>query len=143
MSHDLKLVIAVARTYNKMFSQIEGNLKSLGLNPSEFGVLEFLFHKGEQPVQKIADKILVTSGTITYNLNKLEKRGFIEKKKYCSDGRVYYVHLTPLGKAYIQDIFPKHESFLKKLFKDVPTSHQKLLLEELRFFYDHLPNENL
>lgn len=143
MSYDLKLVIAIARTYNKVFSQIEGNLKSLGVNPSEFGVLEFLLHKGPQPVQKIAEKILVTSGTITYNLNKLEKRGYIEKKKYCSDGRVYYVHLTPLGQAYIEEIFPKHKSFLNTLFKEVPSEHQKKLLEELRIFYDLLPNDKI
>jgi len=48
-----------------MFSKIESNVQDFGLNISEFGVLEFLFHKGEQPVQKIAEKILVTSGTIT------------------------------------------------------------------------------
>ena len=68
---NLKLVVAVARTYNNLFFQIEKSLQEFDLNVSEFGVLEMLYHKGDQPVQKVAEKILVTSGTITYVINKL------------------------------------------------------------------------
>ena len=66
MDHiNLKLVIAIARTYNQLFTKIEESLKPEGMTTTEFGVLEHLYHKGKQPVQNIAEKILVTSGTIT------------------------------------------------------------------------------
>ncbi len=78
---NLKLVIAMARTYNDMFFEIEKNVQEFGLNISEFGVLEMLYHKGDQPVQKVAEKILVTSGTITYVINKLEKKELVVRRK--------------------------------------------------------------
>ena len=36
---NLKLVIAMARTYNDMFFEIEKNVQEFGLNISEFGFL--------------------------------------------------------------------------------------------------------
>lgn len=113
---NLKLVIATARLYNSMFSQIEKNIQGFGLSMSEFGVLEMLYHKGEQPIQKIADKILVTSGTITYVINQLQKRELVYRKNCNKDKRVFYVCLTEKGEELIAEIFPVHKEFLNQLF---------------------------
>ncbi|MBS5949771.1 MAG: MarR family transcriptional regulator [Clostridium sp.] len=128
---NLKLVVAVARIYNNLFFQIEKSLQEFDLNVSEFGVLEMLYHKGDQPVQKVAEKILVTSGTITYVINKLEKKGFVIRRKCNKDKRVYYVSLTEKGKDYISHIFPKHKDFLDNLFKDLDEESKIKTLDNL------------
>ena len=128
---NLKIVIAMARTYNELFFQIERSLQEFELNLSEFGVLEMLYHKGDQPVQKVAEKILVTSGTITYVINKLEKKQLVIRRKCDKDKRIYYVSLTEKGKEYISHIFPKHEEFLNDLFKDLSEENKRELLENL------------
>lgn len=128
---NLKLVIAMARTYDSLFSQMEKNFKEFGLNISEFGVLEMLYHKGDQPVQKVAEKVLVTSGTITYVINKLEKKDLVIRRKCNKDKRVYYVSLTEKGKEFIANIFPKHKDFLNDLFKDLSEESKRELLENL------------
>mgnify|MGYP004491123873 FL=1 len=128
---NLKLVIAMARTYDSLFSQMEKNFKEFGLNISEFGVLEMLYHKGDQPVQKVAEKVLVTSGTITYVINKLEKKDLVIRRKCNKDKRVYYVSLTENGKEFIANIFPKHKDFLNDLFKDLSEESKRELLENL------------
>ena len=128
---NLKIVIAMARTYDDLFFQIEKNLQEYKLNISEFGVLEMLYHKGDQPVQKIADKILVTSGTITYVINKLEKKDLVIRRKCNKDKRIYYVSLTEKGRDYIAHIFPKHKEFLNNLFKDLSEEDKRELVENL------------
>ena len=128
---NLKLVIAMARTYNDLFFQIEKNVQEFGLNISEFGVLEMLYHKGDQPVQKVAEKILVTSGTITYVINKLEKKELVVRRKCDKDKRVYYVSLTEKGNDFIANIFPKHRDFIDNLFKDLNEENKTQLLESL------------
>ena len=128
---NLKIVIAMARTYDDLFFQIEKSLQEYKLNISEFGVLEMLYHKGDQPVQKIADKILVTSGTITYVINKLEKKDLVIRRKCNKDKRIYYVSLTEKGKDYIAHIFPKHKEFLNNLFKDLSEEDKRELVENL------------
>lgn len=128
---NLKLVIAMARTYDSLFFEIEKSLKEFELNISEFGVLEMLYHKGDQPVQKVAEKILVTSGTITYVINKLEKKDFVVRRKCNKDKRVYYVSLTEKGHDFIAHIFPKHKEFIDNLFKDISEENKIQLLENL------------
>ncbi|MEL1134946.1 MarR family transcriptional regulator [Desulfitobacterium sp. THU1] len=130
-SLNLNLVIAMARSYNKLFSLIEKNVQEYGFNISEFGVLEFLWHNGEQPVQKIAEKILVTSGTITYIIDKLQKTGLVERKKCEKDRRVYYVGLTPKGEEVIEELFPKHQQFIDNLLAGIDKDMKKNLLKSL------------
>ena len=57
------------------------NIRSCGLNTSEFGVLELLYNKGPHPLQQIGGKILVTSGTITYVIDKLAQKGLLIRRK--------------------------------------------------------------
>lgn len=128
---NLKLVIAMSRTYDSLFSEMEKNFKEFGLNISEFGVLEMLYHKGDQPVQKVAEKVLVTSGTITYVINKLEKKELVVRRKCTKDKRIYYVSLTEKGREFIAHIFPKHKCFLDDLFKDLSDDSKKQLIENL------------
>ncbi|WP_411169603.1 MarR family winged helix-turn-helix transcriptional regulator [Clostridium sp. MB05] len=128
---NLKLVIAMARTYDDLFFEIEKNVQEFGLNISEFGVLEMLYHKGDQPVQKVAEKILVTSGTITYVINKLEKKELVIRRKCEKDKRIFYVSLTEKGKDFIAHIFPKHKGFLDSLFINLDEKTKKELLDNL------------
>ncbi|MDC4239572.1 MarR family transcriptional regulator [Clostridium tertium] len=128
---NLKLVIAMARTYNDMFFEIEKNVQEFGLNISEFGVLEMLYHKGDQPVQKVAEKILVTSGTITYVINKLEKKELVVRRKCEKDKRIFYVSLTEKGREFISDIFPKHKEFLDNLFIELNEDTKRELVDNL------------
>lgn len=114
-SVNLKLVIAMARTYNEMFSKLESNIHEFDLSTSEFGVLEILLHKGEQPIQKIAKNILVTSGTITYVIDKLQKKNLVVRKKCEKDKRIFHISLTKKGEEFISDVFPKHKKFLDEL----------------------------
>ena len=121
----------MARTYNDMFFEIEKNVQEFGLNISEFGVLEMLYHKGDQPVQKVAEKILVTSGTITYVINKLEKKELVVRRKCEKDKRVFYVSLTEKGREFISDIFPKHKEFLDNLFIELNEDTKRELVDNL------------
>ena len=128
---DLSLLIAISRTHSALFRNIEKSLKEYDLSVSEFGVLEFLYHKGEHPVQVIANKILVTSGTITYIISQLIKKGLVTKVKCPNDQRIFYINLTELGHSLISEIFPIHEAFLKKQFGNLEDDKKAMLVEVL------------
>lgn len=137
---NLKLVIATARCYNTVFSRIEKNVQEYGLNISEFGVLEMLLHKGEQPVQKIADKILVTSGTITYVLDKLQKKELVYRRKCDKDKRIFYISLTQKGEEFIKDAFEKHKKFLDELFDGLEDDMKTNIVSNMFTLVDTINN---
>jgi len=140
---NLKLVIATTRFYNLLLSKIEKELQGFDLNVSEFGVLEMLLHKGEQPVQKIAERILVTSGTISYVIDKLQKRDFVYRKNCNKDKRVFYICLTEAGEKYISDIFPKHQKFIDDLFSGLDEDFKIELTAKLFTMQDSLQGKIL
>lgn len=128
---DLKLVIALARAHSSLFGSIERSLKPRKLTISEFGVLEFLYHKGRHPVQAIADKILVTSGTITYVIDRLTDKGLVLRKQCETDKRKYYVDLTQEGRKLIAEVFPEHEKHLGSLFNTLGDDTKNMLINSL------------
>lgn len=77
----MRLYIALTRTYKAVPEKDQRNIRGYGLNTSEFGVLELLYNKGPHPLQQIGGKILVTSGTITYVIDKLAQKGLLIRRK--------------------------------------------------------------
>ncbi len=104
----LKLFIILTRALEAIEKNIVKNIKSYALNLTEYGVLELLYHKGDQPIQKIGQKILLASSSITYVVDKLEEKNYLIRKACPTDRRVTYASITEEGKTLMDDIFPKH-----------------------------------
>ncbi|WP_408005965.1 MarR family winged helix-turn-helix transcriptional regulator [Rossellomorea vietnamensis] len=111
----LKLFIVLSRAFKALNEEINKNIQENGLNPTEFAVLELLYHKGDQPLQQIGGKILLASGSITYVVDKLEKKGYLKRVACPKDRRVTYAQITENGRGLIDDIFPNHENRIHEL----------------------------
>jgi MarR family 2-MHQ and catechol resistance regulon transcriptional repressor len=84
------------------------SVSALGLGPSDFAVLEVLLHKGPQPVNVIGKKVLLTSGSITAAVDRLESRKLVRRIADLTDGRGRIVQLTKAGRRLIERAFQKH-----------------------------------
>src|SRR5712691_7243742 len=84
------------------------SVSALGLGSSDFAVLEVLLHKGPQPVNIIGKKVLLTSGSITAAVDRLESRKLLRRTADPKDGRSRIVHLTEKGRHLIARAFQKH-----------------------------------
>src|SRR5699024_10645328 len=72
--------------------------------------------KGNQPIQKIGEKILIASSSITYVVDKLEKKNYLKRKPCPKDRRVTHATITEEGKNLMDEVFPKHRKDLKEIF---------------------------
>ena len=112
----MRLYIALTRTYKAVLEKDQRNIRGYGLNASEFGVLELLYNKGPHPLQQIGGKILITSGTMTYVVDKLAKKGLLIRRPCDKDRRIIYAELTEAGKARMSEILPNHYKTLAESF---------------------------
>src|SRR5690625_1829130 len=103
----LKLFVVLTRTLDSIRKKIEDDIKSLGLNPTEFTVLELIYHKGDQPIQKIGEKVLIASSSITYVVDKLEQKQLLKRRPCSNDRRITYATITTAGVEFMDDVFPK------------------------------------
>lgn len=85
--------------------QITKDVKRYGLNITEFAVLELLYNKGPQPIQRIRNRVLIASSSISYVVSQLEDKGWITREKDKDDKRVYMACLTEKGQSQMADIF--------------------------------------
>lgn len=130
VSQSLKLFIVLSRAYKAINEHVNKVIQSSGLNPTEFAVLELLYHKGDQPMQQIGGKILLASGSITYVVDKLEQKGLLIRIACPNDRRVTYAQITDKGKSFIQEIFPEHAQQIHRLMSSL-TDEEKLEAIEL------------
>src|ERR1700694_210601 len=84
------------------------SVSALGLGHSDFAVLEVLLHKGPQPVNIIGKKVLLTSGSITAAVDRLESRKLLRRTADPKDGRSRIVQLTEKARHLIARAFQKH-----------------------------------
>src|SRR6266508_3961985 len=81
------------------------SVSELEMCGSDFAVLEALLHKGPLPVNEIGRKVLLTSGSITVAVDRLETKGLVERRASSTDRRTRIVHLTIEGKKLIKRIY--------------------------------------
>ncbi|MEH7414228.1 MarR family transcriptional regulator [Neobacillus drentensis] len=128
----LKLFIVLSRAYKAINEHVNKAIQANGLNPTEFAVLELLYHKGDQPMQQIGGKILLASGSITYVVDKLEQKGLLRRIACPNDRRVTYAQITEQGKAFIEEIFPEHAKQIDQLMSSLSESEKTIAIDLLK-----------
>jgi MarR family 2-MHQ and catechol resistance regulon transcriptional repressor len=103
-----------------------------GMGLSDFGVLEALLHKGPLPVNALGAKVLLTSGSITTAIDRLERRGLVERAVDATDRRARVVHLTGLGRKLIGKLFADHERAMEKAVSALEPGERVVLIGLLR-----------
>ena len=131
IEESLKAFVGIKRTNDLLEKSVKKDVRSYGLNISEFAVLELLYNKGPQPINRIQERILIANSSTTYVLDKLQKKEYVVRQKDENDKRSMIVLLTDKGEELIKEIFPTHSALLSSLF-------DALSDEELELFRDML-----
>src|SRR5256886_6738182 len=93
----------------------EKSVSQLEMCGSDFSMLEALLHKGPLPVNEIGKKVLLTSGSITVAVDRLETKGLVERRAHGSDRRARIVHLTKAGRKVIKRAYADHAADMERL----------------------------
>ena len=132
MPDGLKTITTLFRAKNSFETIIRKDVSSYGLNPSEFGALEALYHKGKLTVQQLTEKVLIANSSMTYVLDSLSKRGLITRTKNETDKRIYVVDLTLAGKQFMAEIYPKHYKNMTSVLSCLTIEEQQTLQSLLK-----------
>jgi len=109
----LKLWVVLVRAYHALEAHVKADVARYGLTPTEFGALEALYHKGPLLLGSVQRKILVSSGGVTYVIDRLADKGLVERQVCPTDRRASYAALTPVGQALMERIFPEHARMIE------------------------------
>jgi MarR family transcriptional regulator, 2-MHQ and catechol-resistance regulon repressor len=128
----LKLWVVMVKAFGAVAEQDRRSLARFGLIPSEFAVLEALYHKGPIKLSEIGQRLLLTSGSITYVVDKLEKQGLVRRVACPEDRRAIYAHLTDAGRERIEEVFRVHAERLRHVLSGLSAEEQEIATVLLR-----------
>src|SRR4030095_10170980 len=93
----------------------EKSISELEMCGSDFAVLEALLHKGPLPINEIGKKVLLTSGSITVAVDRLETKELVERRAHGTDRRTRVIHLTKEGRKLITRAYAEHAVDMERL----------------------------
>lgn len=125
----LDTFIKLTRCVNTVLAELSARQTIGDLTPSQFAVLEALYHLGSLTQGEISHKVLKSGSTMTTVIDNLERYGLVRRERDATDRRVIYVHLTKAGTDKIEAVLPNHVKALVEIFGVLSPSEQETLGE--------------
>ncbi|MDQ3636681.1 MAG: MarR family transcriptional regulator [Actinomycetota bacterium] len=121
--------LRLLRVSQKVERDLAGQLKLGGLNNAQFDVLAHVGAAEGITQQELADSLLVTKGNVAQLLDRMERRGLIDRR---SQGRTNRLFLTDEGRRMFAEVVPAHEALIDERLSVLSEEEQKQLFELLR-----------
>lgn len=128
----LKLWVVLSRAQVAIEAHAAAQVTRHGLTLTEFAIMEALFHRGPMLLGEVQRRILVSSGGITYLVDRLERKELVERRECPEDRRARYAALTPRGETLIAEIFPEHARALKHALAGLDDEEKETAVRLLR-----------
>jgi MarR family 2-MHQ and catechol resistance regulon transcriptional repressor len=91
-------------------------IRQLGFTHSQFDIIATLGNTPGMTCKELGEKTLITKGTLTGVLDRMEQKGLIQRERSADDRRHFFIKLTPLGEQTFREIFPKVTGLGKQRF---------------------------
>lgn len=128
----LKLWVVINRALDSIEEPLRRQVEAHGISFTEFAVLEILLHKGPLPIGEIGDRTLLSSGSMTYVVDKLEERDLIRRRPCPDDRRIIYAELTEEGRTLIQRVFAEHAALIRRLMEELSPEEKETATDLLK-----------
>lgn len=107
---------SLAECYQAFEVYSGSHVRSLGLTPAQFDILATLGNTSGMTCRELGEKTLITKGTLTGVLDRMEARGLIRRGPSDADRRQVFVTLTAAGTRMFGRVFPEHAEHVKRAF---------------------------
>ena len=123
-------------THIEEYSIKSGAFKDLSI--TEIHTIEAVGLYGSRTMSEIASKLDTTMGTLTTAIDKLIKKGYVERSRSDIDRRIVNVSLTNRGKLAYRIHEKFHMDMVKEVMEDFNQDEEEILLSALRKLNKHL-----
>ena len=111
---DISIAEAFARYNATLLSMSASVAAQLKLTLSEMVACEHLKLDGPLKPGELAERVQLSSGAITALIDRLEKRGFVERKRHPSDRRSVLVYYLPQEESVVGRLYAIQRRFMEE-----------------------------
>ena len=99
------------------FERFSGDfVRQYGLTHAQFDIIATLGNTSGMSYKELGLKTLITKGTLTGVVDRLEQKGLVVRERCNKDKRSYFVRLSCEGEQVFHDVFPKLTNQGQQLF---------------------------
>ena len=133
-----KMLVEVYDDVNRIeeYSIKQGNFSDLSI--TEIHTIEAIGMYGCKTMSEIAAELDITMGTLTIAVDKLIKKGYMERSRSTLDRRIVNVNLTKRGKLAYRIHEKFHLDMVKIIMQDFTPQEEEVLLTALGKLNTHL-----
>jgi MarR family 2-MHQ and catechol resistance regulon transcriptional repressor len=113
----LPVLHELARCYQAFESYSGQHIRGLDLTPCQFDIVATLGNTPGMSFRELGEKTLITKGTLTGVVDRLEEKRLVRRVASPTDGRSQIVRLTARGERLFAEIFPAHLAHLDGAFR--------------------------
>ncbi|MEB3215995.1 MAG: MarR family transcriptional regulator [Nostocales cyanobacterium 94392] len=117
----------LVRTYQAFSAYSEAHVRQMNLTPAQFDVIATLGNTLGMSMGEIGEKTLITKGTLTGIIDRLQQKQLVEREVPSDNRRSVIARLTPKGEALFAQVFPEHIAYLEERFTQLEPSELQLL----------------
>lgn len=111
----LKTITILFKARDAFDKAIQRDVVRHGLNVTEYGILEALYHKGPMTIKLLLEKVLITNSSMSYVVEQLIKKEIVSKSQSDSDRRCFQLELTSKGKVLMTKAFKEHKQHMRNI----------------------------
>ncbi|MUM76394.1 MarR family transcriptional regulator [Pseudodesulfovibrio sp. F-1] len=115
MNDTQRLTQLIVEFYERLSSWEHCVVRDTGVTPTQMHALEILGSHTALRMKELAERMGVTTGTLTVLADRLEKAGLIRRKPHEEDRRSILVELTVQGHA----LYRQHDELHTQLTRDL------------------------
>lgn len=101
------------------------------LSVTEIHTIEAIGMYTERTMSEVAQDLKITVGTLTTAINKLIKKGYVERKRIEEDRRVVLIKLTKSGKLAFRLHEKFHNDMINATIEGLSNEEEKILISSL------------
>ena len=104
-----RALLQLLRTAETVWNASRLFFERWNLGPSQFNVLNLLYQqRGGLSQTELSRQLIMHRSNITGLVDRLEKRGLVQRRDVAADRRAYRVVLTPAGAELLRQILPRY-----------------------------------
>ena len=115
----LSVLRELVQCYQAFERYSAAHIQTLDLTPPQFDVVATLGNTKGMTFRELGEKTLITKGTLTGVVDRLEAKGIVSRENCPNDGRSTIVRLSHQGEKIFDNAFPAHISHLREAFGQV------------------------
>jgi MarR family 2-MHQ and catechol resistance regulon transcriptional repressor len=127
VSASREAMVAILRAYGTLQRLMEPYFAQFDLTPPQFQVLCIAYRfRAEAPTQRqLARELYVSFPNVTILLNRMERKGLIERHGNPSDRREKFVRVSALGKKLLERVWKVHQEQMDLVMKGLTESERE------------------